>query len=321
MNDSLTFEAEAFEFSTREQPAESCGCAKCRTAQHRSEGGIAQDEFESGQDEASEDFVFEEEFSDEVPLLQKGVAAKALQVAATARARQAIAVRQGSTGEKVCWVQNVLNQAEGESLKIDGIFGPLTRGATLRFQSRHGLQVDGIVGKQTETALIQTGLNTIAQASLVGIDGVMNVRTQQEIRRFQSQQRLVVDGIVGPITRGAMITALGGRRCPVRATPRPVPPPPPPVPRPPTPNPPPPQPPPTPGCNRTELARRVDACIADTKRCAIEAGQDLALALAACKLNPVCNAAAVGKSLLALKRCREALLRCDAAAKASTNCT
>jgi peptidoglycan hydrolase-like protein with peptidoglycan-binding domain len=37
---------------------------------------------------------------------------------------------------------------------IDGIFGPLTRGAVLRFQERHGLAADGIVGPLTRKPLV-----------------------------------------------------------------------------------------------------------------------------------------------------------------------
>lgn len=36
---------------------------------------------------------------------------------------------------------------------IDGLYGPLTQGAVQRFQQRHGLAVDGIVGRQTRRAL------------------------------------------------------------------------------------------------------------------------------------------------------------------------
>ena len=37
---------------------------------------------------------------------------------------------------------------------IDGLYGPLTQGAVQRFQQRHGLAVDGIVGRQTRRALV-----------------------------------------------------------------------------------------------------------------------------------------------------------------------
>jgi hypothetical protein len=78
--------------------------------------------------------------------------------------------------------------------------------------------------------------------------------------------------------------------------------------------------PPAPGCNRVELSRLVDQCIEETRRCVIQAHEDLGIALAECLGNPVCTAANVAKYLLALRRCKEALERCDVAAKRATNC-
>jgi len=231
--------------------------------------------------------------------------------------------------EKVCWMQNVLNATQGESLAVDGIFGPKTRAAVTRFQAKNGLKVDGIVGPQTETALIQAALNQIALASVLPVNGIMDAATRQEIIKFQSANNLTVDGIVGRNTRAAMVRALGGR-C---AFPKPKPGTKPPGPKPPGPGPQPPppgtQPPPTkppdfievkPQCNKPELARLVDRCIADSKRCIVNAHQDLGIALLACLGNPVCNAAEMGKYLLALKRCKDALLLCDQDAKRATNC-
>ncbi len=59
----------------------------------------------------------------------------------------------GSTGGGVKWLQWHLNQAAKAGLKIDGIFGPLTRAAVLRFQKNKKIAVDGIVGPQTRAAL------------------------------------------------------------------------------------------------------------------------------------------------------------------------
>jgi hypothetical protein len=127
----------------------------------------------------------------------------------------------GMTREQACWVQNVLNQSEGEALATDGLYGPLSRAAVLRFQQKSGFQVDGIVGPVTEAGLIQAGLNRSAMASLVPITGVMDAVTRQEVVRFQQGHGLAADGIVGPRTRAAMVTAMGGR-CPVFPPPRPV---------------------------------------------------------------------------------------------------
>src|SRR5579885_1167713 len=61
----------------------------------------------------------------------------------------------GNTGEDVFSVQLML-QAHGFSLSIDGVDGPQTTGAVVSFQSAHGLQADGVVGPQTWPALIIT---------------------------------------------------------------------------------------------------------------------------------------------------------------------
>src|SRR5579859_7406607 len=64
-------------------------------------------------------------------------------------------VGQGSTGENVYSIQLML-QAHGYSLSIDGDFGPQTAATVRSFQSAHGLSVDGIVGPQTWPVLIIT---------------------------------------------------------------------------------------------------------------------------------------------------------------------
>lgn len=52
-------------------------------------------------------------------------------------------LKQGSKGQYVRNLQAKLK------LKIDGIFGPATRRAVIAFQKEHGLDADGIVGKNT----------------------------------------------------------------------------------------------------------------------------------------------------------------------------
>ena len=55
------------------------------------------------------------------------------------------------------WVQHSLNKLLGPHLKVDGILGSATRRAIKRFQQRHGLRIDGIVGGKTEAALTAAG--------------------------------------------------------------------------------------------------------------------------------------------------------------------
>lgn len=61
-------------------------------------------------------------------------------------------LRYGAKGNGVKWVQWHLNQT-GEKLSVDGAFGVLTKAAVLRFQKKHGLAVDGIVGPKTRAVM------------------------------------------------------------------------------------------------------------------------------------------------------------------------
>src|SRR6056297_2496115 len=61
-------------------------------------------------------------------------------------------LRVGSIGPEVSGLQRSLNLVPpggGTSLSVDGIFGPLTLGRVLHFQSQNGLVRDGVVGPAT----------------------------------------------------------------------------------------------------------------------------------------------------------------------------
>jgi peptidoglycan hydrolase-like protein with peptidoglycan-binding domain len=55
------------------------------------------------------------------------------------------------------WIQTSLNRILGLRLAVDGISGSQTRNGVRLFQQRQGLSVDGVVGPQTERALIAAG--------------------------------------------------------------------------------------------------------------------------------------------------------------------
>lgn len=61
-------------------------------------------------------------------------------------------LRQGSKGDDVKALQNLLNQ-NGYNLVVDGSFGPKTAAAVKDYQQKNGLTVDGIVGTKTWGAL------------------------------------------------------------------------------------------------------------------------------------------------------------------------
>jgi peptidoglycan hydrolase-like protein with peptidoglycan-binding domain len=112
--------------------------------------------------------------------------------------------------EKIRWVQTILKVTNGESiLAVDGIIGPMTREALKRFQQRFGLVTNGSVNQETTNALIQHGLNHIFRRSRLVVDGKMGPKTKSAIIDFQSTHESgPKDGIVGPITRAAMIKVL-----------------------------------------------------------------------------------------------------------------
>ena len=62
-----------------------------------------------------------------------------------------------SSSTYVRWVQTALNRILGLRLAVDGISGSQTRSGIRLFQQRQGLAVDGVVGPQTERALIAAG--------------------------------------------------------------------------------------------------------------------------------------------------------------------
>jgi peptidoglycan hydrolase-like protein with peptidoglycan-binding domain len=83
-------------------------------------------------------------------------------------------LRQGERGPAVEDVQHLLNVSDRDGaghvwsktdfLEEDGAFGPLTRAKVCEFQKVSGLQVDGVVGPQTNAALFAPQADRIDQA-------------------------------------------------------------------------------------------------------------------------------------------------------------
>lgn len=151
-------------------------------------------------------------------------------------------LRQGSRGSAVERVQfwlNTIAQYDDNipTLTVDGIFGTGTTAAVRAFQRRHGLTVDGVVGKTTWDAIyreyrsIQSDNGTpnaypgtplrpgdrgqnvrlvqfwlkIARSVYsalndVGVDGIFGSSTTAAVKKFQSYFGLASDGIVGRAT-------------------------------------------------------------------------------------------------------------------------
>jgi len=113
----------------------------------------------------------------------------------------------GATGNDVKSLQMMLN-ARGAKLTVDGDFGPNTQSAVKSFQSAHKLTVDGVVGPQTWSALIvttQSGSTGTAVSALqqqlnahganLTVNGTFGSTTVTAVRSYQSSQKLTVNGI------------------------------------------------------------------------------------------------------------------------------
>jgi len=123
-------------------------------------------------------------------------------------------LKRGARGPRVAFVQKVLH------LHVDRIYGRQTNRAGKRFQRRHGLTPDGVVGPATWAALKRArdrssrssrsgraGRGTVRslQGALgIPADGIFGPGTLRAVKRFQRRRGLTPDGVVGPATWAAL---------------------------------------------------------------------------------------------------------------------
>jgi peptidoglycan hydrolase-like protein with peptidoglycan-binding domain len=137
-------------------------------------------------------------------------------------------LKKGSTGEAVKQLQSALKDLGYDVGAVDGKFGTKTEQAVKAFQQDRGIDVDGIVGDITWLNIDEADMSnpTIrkgskgnpvrrAQKRLTlggwdtgGVDGIFGSSTESAVKRFQHDQGLTQDGIVGPQT-WARIDAIG----------------------------------------------------------------------------------------------------------------
>ncbi|QGT99927.1 hypothetical protein SYNTR_1334 [Candidatus Syntrophocurvum alkaliphilum] len=141
----------------------------------------------------------------------------------------------GSRGAAVSVLQNDLTRQGFNTYGVDGIFDQNTHNAVENFQRAKGIQVDGIVGSQTKSALQEEVAKSIAlRASLrysdqtlsigsrgeavsalqddltrqgfntYGVDGIFGQNTHNAVENFQRAKGIQADGIVGPQTKLAL---------------------------------------------------------------------------------------------------------------------
>jgi N-acetylmuramoyl-L-alanine amidase len=149
-------------------------------------------------------------------------------------------LRRGSNGSGVSDLQNKLNKF-GYGLGVDGDFGPATENAVKDFQSKNGLDSDGVVGPMTRSKLdevinrnsqpattpapqsqyqpsgrtlrrgdkgddvkdLQNRLNSLG-FDCGAADGDFGNNTHNAVVRFQQAKGLDADGIVGNMTKSKL---------------------------------------------------------------------------------------------------------------------
>jgi hypothetical protein len=132
-------------------------------------------------------------------------------------------LRRGMVGWDVSVLQFLLLRSSSSAGRIDGGFGPRTRAATLRFQRRHGLAADGIVGPRTRGALVaaspeavRRGLNRWSRRYRISPGLVRSLAWVESGHQPQVVSSAGARGVmqVMPATRRYVERILIGRRLP-----------------------------------------------------------------------------------------------------------
>jgi peptidoglycan hydrolase-like protein with peptidoglycan-binding domain len=137
-------------------------------------------------------------------------------------------------GPKVAAVQVALKRIGLYNATVDGVRGPMTKSAIVRFQRRRGLAVDGVVGPQTRRAFGKRGRPAFGSRTMKrgdrgwdvaamqyilarrgyppgAIDAVFGPMTDTALRNFQRAFGLSSDGLAGPATISALRRGSPGR--------------------------------------------------------------------------------------------------------------
>jgi len=92
----------------------------------------------------------------------------------------------------------------------DGVLGHYTEHGIKQFQKDNGLTVDGVWGPKTHAKMeekvkeVQKALSDLKYYIGDGVDGDFGHYTFNAVKHFQKDKGLVVDGVVGPVTRSVL---------------------------------------------------------------------------------------------------------------------
>jgi len=120
-------------------------------------------------------------------------------------------LKHGMSGSAVMDMQTKLKNCGYYSGNIDGKFGQKTLDAVLEFQTRQGLETDGIAGARTLKALDEVAGNLVISRGgktynllKMGMSGEGVRQLQEKLKQFGFYQGSP-DGIFGPMTRLAVV--------------------------------------------------------------------------------------------------------------------
>ena len=123
--------------------------------------------------------------------------------------------QRGDKGSKIMLLQYSLMILACNPNGTDGVFGPGCETAVKRLQTRYGLSSTGIVDTTT-WAKMSSLILEIQQAleahgyDVGGADGVGGPTTYNQLRYFQADNGLTVDGMCGPATQQALLGTVSG---------------------------------------------------------------------------------------------------------------
>jgi LysM repeat protein len=170
--------------------------------------------------------------------VRRNVVIVAAVVIALASAAPAVAAQKSS----VAALQVALRSRGYYAGAVDGISGPVTRDALLRFQRKQGIRATGKVGMATRCKLGKLGTPLLGQRQLASgrvgwdvaslefrlrafglpakrVDGRFDAATAAALRRFQRARGLTPDGIAGAKTFRALVRGASGTTTPDKRAP------------------------------------------------------------------------------------------------------
>ena len=108
--------------------------------------------------------------------------------------------------DSVRTLQSTLRELGWQPGPVDGLFGPQTEAAVIRFQSAAGLVPDGVVGPQTARAMSSLAGHRLARgAGYAATGGSQRVRRLQSALNRRGLRPGPVDGRFGPLTEQAVV--------------------------------------------------------------------------------------------------------------------